>query len=167
MVVHLFNAVQGIKANDIGMPVIMYDHIHFRNAGDLIIDFDAIQMLCGEVMPVIIILYRSLITKLISLLSHIVERVQQESAGTAGRIYKDAVFDTNEKGLSRYTSAGKGQKKRAFAVPPVIPAELRKPFFTLCGCHRRRDLWSNLPLADLPTEEKLKGVGIIKKCWNR
>lgn len=38
-------------------------------------------------------------------------------------IYKDAVFDTNEYPGHRRAEAGNIKKSRAFAVPPVIPAE--------------------------------------------
>ncbi len=39
-------------------------------------------------------------------------------------VYKDAVFDTNEYPGHRRAEAGNIKKSRAFAVPPVIPAEL-------------------------------------------
>ena len=41
-----------------------------------------------------------------------------------GKLYKDAVFDTNEYPGYRRTEAGNIKKSRAFTVPPVIPAEL-------------------------------------------
>ena len=34
----------------------------------------------------------------------------QETTGTAGKVYKDAVFDTNRKSLLRHISAEKGLK---------------------------------------------------------
>ena len=39
------------------------------------------------------------------------------------QFYKDAVFDTNEKGRFRHTYLGNPLKSRALTVQPVIPAE--------------------------------------------
>ena len=49
---------------------------------------------------------------------------REEVSAAASRIYKDAVFDTNEYPGHRRAEAGNIKKSRAFAVPPVIPAEL-------------------------------------------
>ena len=40
------------------------------------------------------------------------------------RIYKDAVFDTNENPGHRHPEAGNIKKSRAFTILPVHPAEL-------------------------------------------
>ena len=42
--------------------------------------------------------------------SDIVVCADQEAGGAAGRVYKDAVFDTNRKSLLRHISAEKGLK---------------------------------------------------------
>ena len=49
-----------------------------------------------------------------------------DRAGTCPQcgFYKDAVFDTNEKGSIRHANPENTLKSRAFTVPPVIPAEL-------------------------------------------
>lgn len=39
-------------------------------------------------------------------------------------VYKDAVFDTNEKDSFRHANHGNSLKSRAFTTSPVIPAEL-------------------------------------------
>lgn len=50
--------------------------------------------------------------------------LQKQGTRATSRIYKDAVFDTNEYPGHRRAEAGNIKKSRAFAVPPVIPAEL-------------------------------------------
>lgn len=47
-----------------------------------------------------------------------------DPATAAAIVYKDAVFDTNECPDYRHTAAGNIKKSRAFAVLPVLPAEL-------------------------------------------
>lgn len=48
--------------------------------------------------------------------------ISKHSVCTVCRIYKDAVFDTNEKGRFRHTYLGNPLKSRALTVQPVIPA---------------------------------------------
>ena len=55
----------------------------------------------------------------------------QQPAAAHRSIYKDAVFDTNEKDGIQYTNLENTQKTRAFTDLPVIPAELWKPLM-LC-----------------------------------
>ena len=50
--------------------------------------------------------------------------VDKKRSRATSRVYKDAVFDTNEYPGHRRAEAGNIKKSRAFAVPPVIPAEL-------------------------------------------
>ena len=50
--------------------------------------------------------------------------ISKHSVCTVCRIYKDAVFDTNEKASIRHTNPGNTLKSRAFTASPVIPAEL-------------------------------------------
>ena len=49
---------------------------------------------------------------------------EKEPAAAAARIYKDAVFDTNENPGRRHQEAGNIKKSRAFTILPVHPAEL-------------------------------------------
>ena len=63
-----------------------------------------------------------------------VQPAGEETACTTGKIYKNAVFDTNRKSRLRHISAEKGLKQRAFEVPLCFTAELRKPFFCVFDC---------------------------------
>ena len=45
-----------------------------------------------------------------AVLFQVFARRDQEAGGTAGRVYKNAVFDTNRKSLLRHISAEKGLK---------------------------------------------------------
>ena len=53
MVVHLVNAVQRVKADDVGVPVIVNNHVHLSDTGNFVIDLDAVQMFGGKVVPVV------------------------------------------------------------------------------------------------------------------
>ena len=57
-------------------------------------------------------------------LHHRLAQLHQNVPVLVSRFYKDAVFDTNEYPGHRRAEAGNIKKSRAFAVPPVIPAEL-------------------------------------------
>ena len=60
----------------------------------------------------------------LSIIFQIFTGCHQKARCAACLIYKDAVFDTNEYPGHRRAEAGNIKKSRAFAVPPVIPAEL-------------------------------------------
>ena len=51
-------------------------------------------------------------------------RFYQQPAAAHRSIYKDAVFDTNEKDTFQCGTTEKSLKSRAFTVQPVHPAEL-------------------------------------------
>lgn len=123
---HFIDAIQRIETDNVCMPVIMHNHIHFGYACDFIVDLDAVQVLRGKIMPIVEVLHGLglSIIEFLGLGSHIIQGVQQETAGAAGGIYKDAVSDTNEKPGPSHPEAGNIKKSRAFTVPPVIPAEL-------------------------------------------
>ena len=86
MVVHLVNAVQRVKADDVGVPVIVNNHVHLSDTGNFVIDLDAVQMFGGKVVPVVKVINCVLIIILTGLRTHIVQSVQQKSAGATGRV---------------------------------------------------------------------------------
>ena len=45
-------AVKGIESDDIGMPIIVEDHIHLGDAGDFVVNLDAEKFVFGKVVPV-------------------------------------------------------------------------------------------------------------------
>ena len=51
-------------------------------------------------------------------------RYYQQPAADHRSIYKDAVFDTNEKDSFLHITLGNLLKSRAFTASPVLPAEL-------------------------------------------
>ena len=62
---------------------------------------------------------------------HLIEGIPVLEAGSADSlVYVNAVFDTNGKASSGAQSAGKGLISWAFAVLPVYPTGLRKPYFS-------------------------------------
>ena len=63
MVVHLVNAVQRVKADDVGVPVIVNNHVHLSDTGNFVIDLDAVQMFGGKVVPVVKVINCVLITE--------------------------------------------------------------------------------------------------------
>src|SRR5260370_31628977 len=79
-------------ADDICMAVIVDDHIHLRNARQLIIYLDAEKVIFGEIVPVIVVfgvLLRIAIAlreAAIRLAPHMVKRIKEEASRAAGGI---------------------------------------------------------------------------------
>lgn len=59
--------------------------------------------------------HRGLIVDMLS--PALIGECEQQRTGSAGGVYKNAVFDTNRKSRLRHISAEKGLKQRAFEVP--------------------------------------------------
>jgi len=48
--------LQSVVSNDVGVAVVMDDHVHLRRAGDLLVDLDAVEIVLSEVVPVPVML---------------------------------------------------------------------------------------------------------------
>ena len=86
MVVHFVNAFKGIMADNIGMTIVMDNHVHLCNTSNFIIDFYSIKMLCCKVVPIIEVINSTLLIIIACLISHIIKRMQKETTRTTGRI---------------------------------------------------------------------------------
>ena len=65
------------------MAVIMDDHIHLCNAGYFIVDLNSEKMLGCEIVPIVKVINCTNIIVISCLSTHIIERMQKKSSGTA------------------------------------------------------------------------------------
>ena len=52
LILQRFVAKQAVGSDDIGMAIIMNNHVHFGGTADLFIDFDAVKFFFGKIVPV-------------------------------------------------------------------------------------------------------------------
>ena len=81
-----FNALQCIAANDIGMSIIMHNHIHLCDTCNLIIDFDSVEVFFRKIMPITIVVSTAFFVILGSLMANIIQCIQQEPTRPTGSI---------------------------------------------------------------------------------
>src|SRR5260364_320131 len=81
--------IQRIMTDNIRMAVIVDNHIHLGDAGWLFINFQAEQIILGELMPIPVMLEDVLLLLVICLAAHVIKRIQQKPPGAAGGIQHD------------------------------------------------------------------------------
>ena len=80
---HHCDTFKCIVANNIGMSIIVDDHIHFCYTGNFVVDFNTEKMLCGKIMPIVEIINCAFFVIVACLLTHIVKSVQKETTRSA------------------------------------------------------------------------------------
>ena len=121
---------KAVPVLDKGVVDAVGHHVHGADA-----EHGAVHVIAEEhVVHVVIFLLAVEEDIFLAVLLQVFTRRNKEAGSAAGRIYKNAVFDTNRKSLLRHISAEKGLKQRAFEVPLCFTAELRKPFFCVFDC---------------------------------
>ena len=73
------------------MSIVVQDHVHLGDAGDLVVDLDAEEAFFGEVVPVLIVFDAVGVVVVGGLAAHAVEGVEKEPAGTAGGIEDEII----------------------------------------------------------------------------
>ena len=111
---------EAVPILDEGVVDAVGHHVHGADAEHGPVHVEAVEHVVEEV----VLLPAVEEDLLLPVLLQVFPRRHQKARGAAGRVYKDAVFDTNEYPGHRRAEAGNIKKSRAFAVPPVIPAEL-------------------------------------------
>jgi hypothetical protein len=82
---------EAISSNDVGVPVVVDDHVHLSRARYLLVDFDAVELGCSKVVPMLVVRDGVESMKIAGLTAHLVECVKEESA-TAARGVEDAAL---------------------------------------------------------------------------
>lgn len=115
--------VERVVADDVGVPVVVDDHVHLGDAGEFLINLDAEKVLLGEVVPIGEMLARlpgvgAMPREAASRFpADVVERVEEEAARTTGGIENElAVFRIEH-------FDGKGNKLARCKVLSEVPLE--------------------------------------------
>ena len=83
---HFINAFKCIMTDNVGMTIIVHNHVHLCNTSYFVIDFDSIKMFCCKIMPIVKVIDGAFLIIVACLLPHVIKCVQKETAGTTRRI---------------------------------------------------------------------------------
>ena len=83
---NLINAFQCIIADHIGMSIIMHNHVHLCDTCNFIIDFDSVEVLLRKIMPITIVVSTAFFVILGSLMTNVIQCIQQEPTRPTGSI---------------------------------------------------------------------------------
>lgn len=81
-----FKEIQRVVTDDVGVPIVVDDHVHLGDTGQLFVDFQTEKIFLGEVMPILPMGVRSRLLHPAGLTAHMVERVKQKATRTTGRV---------------------------------------------------------------------------------
>ena len=87
----VFGGHQPIVRNDVGVAVVVDDHVHLRGAGDLLVDLDAVEVVLRKIVPVAMMLVRARLEVFVRLSTHFVEGMQKKASASAGSIEDERV----------------------------------------------------------------------------
>ena len=68
------------------MSIIMHDHIHLRNACNLIIDLDSIKVFLRKIVPIAVVIRTAFFVILGGLMANVIQCIQQEPTRPTGSI---------------------------------------------------------------------------------
>lgn len=81
-----FGWEQSVRGHDVGVPVVVNDHVHLCRPGDLFVDFDPVKIVLGEIVPMPVMFVRPWFKVYARLSAHLVQRMEQEAPASAGGI---------------------------------------------------------------------------------
>ena len=72
LVLQVTGKVQGVVAHDVGVAIIVDDHVHLGDSGQLVVHLNAIHIVLCEVVPILEVLHCVGLVPLVCLSAHVV-----------------------------------------------------------------------------------------------
>ncbi len=84
--------VQSVVADDVSMTIVMQHHVYFRDPRNPVVDFDSVQPVRCEIMPMLVMLHGARLEILGCFGADMIHRVEKKSPAATSRIQHQGVL---------------------------------------------------------------------------
>ena len=121
------------EREDVRVSVVVQNHIHLRGSGNLIVNFDAVKFLLGEIVPITVMLalFGRRVVKIIGLLTNLVQNMQQKTRTSARRIKHEIVFFNRQNVNDKIHDRARRKILPEFAAKKAAHKNLKRSAFAV------------------------------------